>query len=159
MPAKSSTDTPRPSGRPAAIRPARESKVPRVDASKDIGTNERLASHNSSEYEFDEVRKDIEELVTRSMCAAEAGVRLQVLLRRHPDLLADQSRGMSSRLEGGGSGTVNAGLSPSAVCSIIVLGMSRGGGCTGGGGFPIPRRPGGDPIGGHEELHRNIFHR
>ena len=45
----------------------------------------------------------MEELVQRSMSAAEAGVRLQQLLCRHPDLLADQSGKMTTT--GGGVGS------------------------------------------------------
>ena len=46
------------------------------------------AAHNATELEFAAARKAIEELVTRSMSAAEAGVRLRNLLHEHPDLLA-----------------------------------------------------------------------
>ena len=58
------------------------------------------ASYNASEMEFSAARKAVEELVTRSMSAAEAGVRLKQLLQQHPDLLTAQSGIMSAHVEG-----------------------------------------------------------
>ena len=92
--------------RPSAIRPANLKhgpNAPRRDTRlPSIGDGARVAARNSDEAEFDQIRKACEQLVQRSMTAAEAGVRLQQLLQRHPDLLAYQSGGSSSQLEGDG---------------------------------------------------------
>ena len=67
------------------------------------GLSEALAVHHAGEYEFEPARREIKELINRSMSAAEAGVRLQSLLLRYPDLLAGQGGKKSAPTEGEGS--------------------------------------------------------
>ena len=89
-------------GQPAAP----QSRAPIVDRAK-----ARLdADVNATEMEFESARQEIEELVVRSMSAAEAGVRLQRLLMRHPDLLSGQ--GGRTTLDEGDGGTRGDGSIP-----------------------------------------------
>ena len=90
------------SGQPSAP----QSSIPIVDRAR-----ARVeADRNATEMEFESARLEIEELVVRSMSAAEAGVRLQRLLMRHPDLLCGQ--GGRTTQDGGDGGMPREGSVP-----------------------------------------------
>ena len=85
---------------------APQSKAPIVDRAQ-----ARIdADVNATEMEFESTRLEIEEMVVRSMSAAEAGVTLQRLLMRHPDLLRGQ--GGRTTLDGGDGGMPREGSIP-----------------------------------------------
>ena len=89
-------------GQPSAT----QSSIPIVDRAR-----ARVeADRNATEMEFESARLEIEELVVRSMSAAEAGVRLQRLLMRHPDLLCGQ--GGRTTQAGGDGGMPREGSVP-----------------------------------------------
>ena len=98
-------------GQPAAP----QSHAPIVDRTK-----ARLdADVNATEMEFESARQEIEELVIRSMSAAEAGVRLQRLLMRHPDLLSGQ--GGRTTLDEGEGGKTREGHIPKRELLPLLL--------------------------------------
>ena len=74
----------------------------RDDGPRTSEDNYAQAARNASEYEFDRIRVDMEELVQRSMSAAEAGVRLCAFLQQHPDVLSSHDGSISPQLEGVG---------------------------------------------------------
>ena len=98
-------DALRPKGRKALRTTTKEGQASARGASQGApprGLAESLAASHAEEYEFEPARREAAELTKRSMTAAEAGVRLQSLLLRHPGLLAEQKGKQSATLEGGG---------------------------------------------------------
>ena len=77
-----------------------------------IAESERVAADNATHLEFGPARTEIQELVLRSMSAAEAGVRLQSLFLRRPDLLANQLGKGPLKLEGARHEAVKRELLP-----------------------------------------------
>ena len=77
-----------------------------------IAKAEQVAADNATHMEFGSARAEIQELVLRSMSAAEAGVRIQSLFLRHPDLLANQLGKGPLKLEGARHEAVKRELLP-----------------------------------------------
>ena len=92
-------------GRPAVLRPkTTQGARPKQARIGTVRENWEIAAQNSAAYEYDPIRKEVEELAQRSMSAAEAGVRLYAMYRQHPSVLADQGGAKSSQIGGDGSG-------------------------------------------------------
>ena len=75
-------------------------------APQDMDTSWAKASDNASELEWAKARSELQLLAQRSMCAAEAGIRLYGVLRRVPGLLTGELGSIvSPDVEGGGKKT------------------------------------------------------
>ena len=69
----------------------------------DVDTSWAKASDNASELEWAKARSELSVLAQRSMCAAEAGIRLYGILRRVPSLLTGELGSLiTPEVEGGG---------------------------------------------------------
>ena len=91
-------------------------------ANIDPDSSWKVAADNALELEWVSARDELERLAHHSMTAAEAGVRLQALLRRVPSLLADELGALlTSDVEGGGESSKKKELLPLPLprCKLV----------------------------------------
>ena len=101
--------------RPGALRRARS--APASDRhmavpAAEVDSSWQVAADNAAELEWLKARDELKELTRRSMCAAEAGIRLYSILSRTPSLLSDVLGSTSSTNVEGEAGASRKELLP-----------------------------------------------